>query len=248
MKAKKLRLTMVSGLVALSMMALPMTTGAAERALADAAPSIEKTVNVAKGVTIDQDVSFRIEQVANPTHEDGTVIIAPSTIEAFTVTAATANGTSDGGSVVKTAETGLGDKDLKPGEYTFKVTEVTDPLTVKDGYGWIANDTNDFFIHVYVSADGTKKYSATAKNVITDSKADLKFTNTYTKRGNENNSGASLTLTKAVENKEYVDNNTTYKFTITFTASSTDPDQKTAFASTIDGKDNGTVKSGDTIN
>lgn len=229
MKASKTRAILMSGILAACMLLGAGSSWAEEK---KQEPTIEKTVNVAKGVTVPNEVKFSFSQVRNA---DG--VLAPNEAQAgqftdleipvlsFTDTTWT-NKTSEQGAFSNSVTTALAEKTDAVGEYTFQVQESAPTQPDEDTeYGWVVVDSGEYYIHVYVDKDKVHKYSVTSENVADGTgkkKLDkLSFTNTYTKK-------ASLEITKNVTNPEYVDKDTYYEFSITFTrASTTDKNVKT---------------------
>lgn len=243
MMSKKMRMAMMSGLTALTLMAAPISASAAT----ETAPMIKKTVTVADGVTIDSDVTFTIEQVDNADN-----ITAPSKgYKKEDVTIAT-NGAKSTTGTYEARVALPANLPTDVGEYTYKVTENTTDLTTDEkGYGWAEKDENVFYLHVYVPAEGNTTYAVTAKNVA-DEKAkkldDMAFNNTFTKRGNDNNNNEpSFTLSKKVAEGGYVDKDTEYEFTISFADSATYTVGSTKFAAKLNGTDTTPVGNGDTV-
>lgn len=233
MKASKTRAILMSGILAACMLLGAGSSWAEEKKQPSAdEPTIEKTVNVAKGVTVPNEVKFSFSQVRNA---DG--VLAPNEAQAgqftdleipvlsFTDTTWT-NKTSEQGAFSNSVTTALAEKTDAVGEYTFQVQESAPTQPDEDTeYGWVVVDSGEYYIHVYVDKDKVHKYSVTSENVADGTgkkKLDkLSFTNTYTKK-------ASLEITKNVTNPEYVDKDTYYEFSITFTrASTTDKNVKT---------------------
>lgn len=174
-------------------------------------PTVNKTVNVADGITISDDAVFSVKQVANA---DG--VAAPAKVDDYTVTIPAASLKAN----TKVSESlGLATKTTAVGEYTFEVKE-TAPADKTGTYGWTVDKTT-YYVHVYVAQNGDHSYIVTkGTNTITDSKLDNKvdsidFTNTFTKEA------GTFTVKKTVENDQYADANTQYSFTATFTKSST---------------------------
>jgi len=207
MKNSKVKAILMSGLMAASMMIAPMSAMAAS----DNEPTATKTVKVADGVTIPDNVTFT---VAQDTNEDGTT--SPSaTALSWTVDAETKGGTSKTGSFSAEATSldiashlaKTGDA-LTAGEYTFKVTETT-PTKATGDYGWIATDSTEYYVHVFVTNTGDVNYRV-SKTDKTTKVSDIKFENTYT-------ATATLKVSKTVEHPEYANADTKYKFHITFT-------------------------------
>lgn len=231
MKKMRAKAILMSGLLAASMMLGTGSAWAEQKRPSTTEPTIEKTVNVAKGVTVSNDVKFSFTQVSNA---DGVLAPNEETAGQFTslgiseltfTDAAWTNNTSEEGSFKNSVTTALEDKTDAVGEYTFEVKEFA-PTQTTEEYGWVSVDTDSYFVHVYVDKDNAHTYSVTKENVADktgDKKLDkLSFTNTYTKRGNQDNKNkASLVISKNVTNPDYVDKNTYYTFEITFTRSST---------------------------
>lgn len=174
-------------------------------------PQVNKTVNVADGITISDDAVFSVKQVPNA---DG--VTAPATVADGTVSISAASLKAN----TKVSESlGLAAKTTAVGEYTFEVKE-TAPADKTGTYGWTVDKTT-YYVHVYVAQNGDHSYIVTkGTNTITDSKLDNKvdsidFTNTFTKEA------GAFTVKKTVENDQYADADTLYNFTATFKESST---------------------------
>ena len=175
-------------------------------------PQVNKTVNVADGITISDDAVFSVKQVTNA---DG--VTAPATVAEYTVSIPAASLKAN----TKVSESlGLAAKTTAVGEYTFEVKE-TAPAATTGTYGWTVVDQTTYYVHVYVAQNGDHSYIVTkGTNTITDNKLDNKvdsinFTNTFTKEA------GAFTVTKKVENDQYADANTKYEFKATFTESAT---------------------------
>jgi hypothetical protein len=176
-------------------------------------PTVNKTVNVADGITIADDAVFSVKQVPNA--DD---VAAPATVADYTVTIPAASLKAN----TKVSESlGLAAKTTAVGEYTFEVKE-TEPKDKADTapYGWTVDKTT-YYVHVYVAQNGDHSYIVTkGTNTITDKKLDNKvdsidFTNTFTKEA------GAFTVKKTVENDQYADKDTLYSFTATFKESTT---------------------------
>ena len=174
-------------------------------------PQVNKTVNVADGITISDDAVFSVKQVTNA---DG--VAAPATVADYTVSIPAASLKAN----TKVSESlGLAAKTTAVGEYTFEVKE-TAPADKTGTYGWTVDKTT-YYVHVYVAQNGDHSYIVTkGTNTITDNKLENKvdsidFTNTFTKEA------GAFTVKKTVENDQYADANTLYSFTATFKESST---------------------------
>lgn len=174
-------------------------------------PKVNKTVNVADGITISDDAVFSVKQVPNA---DG--VAAPATVADDTVSIPAASLKAN----TKVSESlGLAAKTTAVGEYTFEVKE-TAPADKTGTYGWTVDKTT-YYVHVYVAQNGDHSYIVTkGTNTITDNKLDNKvdsidFTNTFTKEA------GAFTVKKTVENDQYADADTLYSFTATFEESAT---------------------------
>lgn len=214
--AKSIRTAIIAAamtlLLAIGSAVVGMNVHAADQPAATE-PKVNKTVNVADGVTISDDAIFSVKQVANA---DG--VAAPAKVDDYTVTIPAASLKAN----AKVSESlGLAAKTTAVGEYTFEVKETapTDKADT-DTYGW-TTDKTVYYVHVYVSQDGSHSYIVTkGTNTITDKKLDNKvdsidFTNNFTKVAGE------FKVSKTVENDQYADANTLYSFTATFTESAT---------------------------
>lgn len=215
-------------LMALAMAGV-MTFAMAGTAFAEGTPEITKTVNVAEGITLDQEISFTLEQVSNA---DG--ILAPNEEEMDLSGSATISfGAEDmenwaNGKVVKSGAITLAPAPTVPGEYTYKITEDTDGLTTdEDGFGWteVNKGNKEFYLHVYVPSTGDPTYVVTNTNTkeelfnedgtaIAEVKVPAEFENTFTK-------ATTLTLSKAVINDDYVAADTLYTFNVEFSLPTT---------------------------
>lgn len=174
-------------------------------------PKVNKTVNVADGITISDDAVFSVKQVPNA---DG--VAAPATVADDTVSIPAASLKAN----TKVSESlGLAAKTTAVGEYTFEVKE-TAPADKTGTYGWTVDKTT-YYVHVYVAQDNSHSYIVTeGTNTITDNKFENKvdsidFTNTFTKEA------GAFTVKKTVENDQYADKDTLYSFTATFEESAT---------------------------
>lgn len=214
--AKRIRIALIAAamtlLLAIGSAVVGMNVHAADQPAATE-PKVNKTVNVADGVTISDDAIFSVKQVANA---DG--VAAPAKVDDYTVTIPAASLKAN----AKVSESlGLAAKTTAVGEYTFEVKETapTDKADT-DPYGW-TTDKTVYYVHVYVSQDGSHSYIVTkGTNTITDKKLDNKvdsidFTNNFTKVAGE------FKVSKTVENDQYADADTLYSFTATFKESST---------------------------
>lgn len=190
-----------------------LTAHAADQQPTATEPTVNKTVNVADGITISDDAVFSVKQVTN-----ADVVAAPAKVDDYTVTIPAASLKAN----AKVSESlGLAARTKAVGEYTFEVKETapTDKANT-DTYGW-TTDKTVYYVHVYVAQDGSHSYIVTkGTNTIKDNKLENKvdsidFTNTFTKEA------GTFTVKKTVENDQYADANTQYSFTATFTKSST---------------------------
>lgn len=177
-------------------------------------PTVNKTVNVADGITISDDAVFSVKQVTNA---DG--VTAPATVADYTVSISAASLKAN----TKVSESlGLAAKTTAVGEYTFEVKETAPANKAKtDPYGWTVDPTT-YYVHVYVAQDKSHSYIVTkgTNTITTDNKLDNKvdsidFTNTFTKEA-----GAFI-VKKTVVNDQYADKDTLYSFTATFKKSAT---------------------------
>ena len=212
--AKSIRTAIIAAamtlLLALGAAFTGLTAHAADQPTATE-PQVNKTVNVADGITISDDAVFSVKQVTNA---DG--VTAPATVTDYTVSIPAASLKAN----TNVSESlGLAAKTTAVGEYTFEVKE-TAPADKTGTYGWTVDKTT-YYVHVYVAQNGDHSYIVTkGTNTITDSKLDNKvdsidFTNTFTKEA------GAFTVKKTVENDQYADANTLYSFTATFKESST---------------------------
>ncbi len=216
---KKFRVLLLTFVVAVTMMAGSLavfaddtaptpTTGGTPTDTTDGTVPISKTVEVAEGITFNETITVTATQRANA---DG--VTAPEQVGPITGTIAVtqaAKTTPATGSLNFSSLT-------KPGEYTFIVTETA--ATTNSGGTWSVMDNQKYYLQVLVKADGSKQYAISkGENIVdkdsTDKTTVAAFKNTYTKE-------TTLDVTKKVVNPEYVDANTLYPFTITFTAPAT---------------------------
>jgi hypothetical protein len=250
---KKFRVLLLTFVVAVTMMAGSLavfaedtapapTTGGTPIDTAGTVP-ISKTVQVAEGITFNETITVTATQTANA---DG--VTAPEQVRPITGTIAVtqaAKTTPATGSLNFSSLT-------KPGEYTFIVTETA---ATTDSHGtWSVMDNQKYYLQVLVKADGSKQYAISkGENIVgkdsTDKTTVAAFENTYTKE-------TTLVVTKRVVNPEYVDANTLYPFTITFTAPATGSlkadgyavtNASNAFSDAEGTTALTTVKSGDTV-
>lgn len=212
--AKSIRTAIIAAamtlLLALGAAFTGLTAHAADQPTATE-PQVNKTVNVADGITISDDAVFSVKQVTNA---DG--VTAPATVADYTVSIPAASLKAN----TKVSESlGLAAKTTAVGEYTFEVKE-TAPADKTGTYGWTVDKTT-YYVHVYVAQDNSHSYIVTeGTNTITDNKFENKvdsidFTNTFTKEA------YAFTVKKEVEKDQYADANTLYSFTATFKKSAT---------------------------
>ena len=193
------------------------------------AAKITKKVSVADGITYNQDITFNLEQVANPdTTADGTAITAPAQVALDDVTVKAVK-TSFGAAKDSYDDNGVLDAQIKekikkPGIYTYKITENALPEKV-NGYGWTQNPENqEFYLHIYVSANdqGELDYQyGSTKTLEGTEKSDIEFTNDFTKKGNNppdnpNPDNVSLEIKKTVEGKYADKKNDEFTYTLNF--------------------------------
>lgn len=215
--AKSIRTAIIAAamtlLLALGAAFTGLTAHAADQPTATE-PQVNKTVNVADGITISDDAVFSVKQVTNA---DG--VTAPATVADYTVSIPAASLKAN----TKVSESlGLAAKTTAVGEYTFEVKE-TAPADKNGTYGW-TTDKTVYYVHVYVTNAATNNHSYIVtkgtNTITTDNKLDNKvdsidFTNTFTKEA------GAFTVKKTVENDQYADANTLYSFTATFKKSAT---------------------------
>lgn len=171
------------------------------------APSVEKTVKVAEGVTLPNTTfTYTATQVANA---DETA--APAQVGLADVTIKYGGENSTSTTLTKTAAFDLSPIPItKPGEYTYEVKETPG----QSGDGW-TYDSQRYYLQVLVNREGQKTYTITkTKGDTTKKETAFKFTNTYSKN-------TSLSVTKKVTNSTYIDKDQKYTFTATFTDPST---------------------------
>lgn len=168
------------------------------------APSVEKTVKVAEGVTLPNTTfTYTATQVAN---DDGTAAPAQVGLDPVTINY---DGEKSTSTLTKTAAFDLRPI-TKPGEYTYEVKETSG----QSGVGW-TYDSQTYYLQVLVNREGQKTYTITkTKGDTTKKETAFKFTNTYSKN-------TSLSVTKKVTNSTYIDKDQKYTFTATFTDPST---------------------------
>lgn len=212
MKNSKVKAILMSGLLAASMMLMPMSAMAEGEVTA---LKVQKTVTAEKSVTIPNDVKFTITRVDNA---DG--IKAPDNTKTLTATdLAFTNEKSTGVDIVKNENLTTPEwKAEDAGEYTFEVKEDTSNLTSADGYGWTTVDRQAYYVHVLVDNTGKATYTITKTNTKGDSnkQSEMDFANTYTKK-------ASLSIEKNVPDKTYANPAKTYDITVAFTLPATAP-------------------------
>lgn len=251
---RKFRVLLLTFVVAVTMMAGSLSVFAAGETPTETEPTVTKTVNVADGITIADDVVLTVHQVSNADN-----VVAPMTVDDYTVTISKAdlNGTDHQKAGVSL---GLEAKTTAVGEYTFMVTETSPTAKAADAaYGWTV-DTSVYYVHVYVDKDKNHQYLLTktdnavetigegdaATSQLKNKTDKFEFVNTFTK-------GADLTIEKTVSNPTYVDADTYYEFTITFTGNDTVtvPSEGFEFTGTkaslnkTDAASTGSLKSGD---
>lgn len=212
---KKFRVLLLTFVVAVTMMASSLSVfavqGNASKASATV-PTLTKEVTLAEGVTMP---ATTFEFTAEPA-ENADGVDTPDTPEgaptSFVTTVNGARTVGDGAAKTFTGALNVPDT-WAVGEYTYKIKE-TAPTKTTDASGWTKIDTAEYYLHVYAKNDGSVLYSITKTNEVGAEKvpdAEFKFSNEY-----QNNDG-ELTVSKTVDNPEYVPADTDYSFTITFT-------------------------------
>ena len=176
MTSKKFKAVLISGILAASVMALPISAMAeGETTAIQTQPkvTISKTVNAASGVTVPEtDCTFVLTQTdmkeaAGLQNSDDT--IQPATIGPITTT-------------IKVSGTGTQTADIDfssvttPGEYTFTLKE-TAPVQKTGDFGWTV-DPQEYIVRVYISSNGDKSYTIENRNKEKVDKA--AFSNDYT--------------------------------------------------------------------
>lgn len=206
--AKRIRIALIAAamtlLLAMGAAVVGMNVHAAEEdtstATKPAAPTVNKTVKVAEGLTLPNTTfTFTATQVENA---DKTT--APARVNLNDVTV-NYNGETSTSTLAKSVSFDLSGITL-PGEYTYEVAEKNDSAT-----NW-TYDAQKYYMQVLVKTDGTKSYTITKTKgdiAAANKETGFDFTNAY-------NKDASLTVTKAVVNPEY-EADADYTFTITFT-------------------------------
>ncbi len=191
--------------------------------------TINKTVNVAHGITLPADaITFTAAQIDNA---DG--VTAPAEIADIvtTISGITADNPSGSATIDFSSIT-------KPGEYNFTLTETSPTDKGNDTYGWTI-DTASYNVQVLVKSDGAKEYYLT-KAGETGKQDAAAFTNTYTKQA------SPLTISKTVVG-DYADLTQGFEFTVTFTETATAPVPQDGFSYKIGDGDAQTVASGGKI-
>lgn len=177
------------------------------------APSVNKTITYANGVTLPgDDVTITFTQIDNAADEP--VKVDDIAIDSVTKSATNENFTSgtkvDLQAIIASNFT---PDTVKNGLYTYTVTETAPATSVAQGqYGWTKGGET-YTLRVYKSTEGLK-YTVADKD---DNKVDsMDFTNTYTKRGNDQKDKNSLEISKTVPDQTY-ESESPYTFTIKFT-------------------------------
>ena len=241
MKFKKFMALALAGVMAMGM------TGTA--LAADEGPDVQKTVVVAEGITVNQEIKFTATQAdKNP---DNTTMPALPTGWAISATINYYN--QSRGSFVKTDKIDVTPalNDWKAGEYTFVLTEDQLPAKDAEGYGWTAgaadgSEVGPYYLHMYLTKDAAGTASATwaftTDNTVTETKANPYFTNQFTKKGGSEDEVASLEISKIVANGTYADPDTEYEFTVSFTVPGTVPAMPAdGYAYTVEGGTSGAI-------
>lgn len=129
----------------------------------DTKPTVNKTVRVPEGVTIDnKDITFKVEKLLE--NADG--VAAP---EKGSISVDTANfeGLTSANANDLTKQLKITERDLQTGEYIFKIEENTLP-ELSDGYGWTnISEKTAYYLHIYVENKDQKKYIVTTDNNLT---------------------------------------------------------------------------------
>lgn len=247
MKTMKIKSIAMAGVLSLSMLAgMPVMAATGGTTNMTTAPTVDKTVNYADGVTLpdDTNIVFTVTKVANA---DG--VTAPDDGANVTVKAATKSDFTKSGDTAHLSISGLPEK---VGEYTYSITE--NALTTdQNGYGWTKTSGDTYYLHVLVKKKGNtteKEYFVTTTNTTTTDNADNKtysdkvnsiaFTNKYTKKA------ANLTITKNVSDTTYEPKDQEYTFKVTFETNDLNPTKKYSYTKG-EGTNAQTITSGDTL-
>lgn len=213
MYTKRIRVLLLTFVVAVTMMAGSLSVFAADGSTTggdltdgDSVP-VSKTVKVADGTTFSETIKITATHVANSSNNPACPVaigsVGPFSKE-LTVTEAAKD----------TAVTGTLDFNslTTPGLYTFQVVEETPTAT--DGGEWSAVDTTKYYLQVLVKSDGTTRQYALSKGediVAADSEdkaSEAAFDNTYVKT-------SSLEVNKTVVG-DYADLSQDFDYEVTF--------------------------------
>jgi len=219
---KKFRVILLTAVLAVAMMAGSLSVFAAGEVI-----PVKKTLNVANGVTTEQEFGFKLTQV-NKTAATTPAghVVAPKAVSDIPTTVTV----STDGTGAKTVTGGFSQSDFSDldvaGEYLFTLTETTvDAMT--DGYGLDANTgDNTYYVQVLVKngTEGLEYEYHMASNNFNAADADedpgekvreAAFTNLFTEV-------APLTVSKVVSNPEYADPDQEFTITVVFTRDSTE--------------------------
>lgn len=223
---KKFRVLLLTAVLAVAMMAGSMsvfaadtaatpTTGGPIRVMPANGVPITKTVKVAEGITFSETITVTATQI--PNHDgvippNGAVTDSNKIVKTGTIAVTEAAKTT-------AAEGAIDFSSLTaPGEYTFLLEETG--ATEDDGGSWSVTSTQKYYLQVLVKSNGDQEYALSKGDSFEeDEESENKvpkaaFENTYVKE-------ADLEVTKTVVNPEYVDADTLYEFTVTFTAPET---------------------------
>ena len=221
----KIKSIAMAGVLSLSMLA-GMPVMAATATNTTTAPTVDKTVNYAEGVTLPENtkIEFTVTKVENA---DG--VTAPEDGENVTVTAANKSDFAKSGEIAHLSISGLPEK---VGEYTYSIKENELPIDAS-GYGWTKTSGDTYYLHVLVKKgegdNTTKEYFVTTSNEVTENNEyankvnSIAFTNKYTKQA------AALTITKNVSDTTYEPKDQEYTFTVTFVADALNPTKEYSY-------------------
>ena len=229
MKSMKIKSIAMAGMLSLSMLAgMPVMAATAGTENMATAPTVDKTVNYAEGVTLPENtnIEFTVTKVENadgvaaPTDDGNDVAVTAATASNFTKSGKTAN------LKIKNLPTNVG-------EYTYFITEKA--LPNDNEYGWTnTSQKTEYFLHVLVKKgtdnNTTTEYFVTTTNTTatddngnktySDKVDSIAFTNKYTKKA------APLTITKKVSDTTYEPKDQEYTFKVTFETDNLNPSKE----------------------
>lgn len=200
---------------------------------------IEKYVKVDSNVTslpTGTKVIYSVKQTTNASSYESKTTVADQTVEIDVSSAKYAASSTDDNTFAQNILTDTVINSLGVGEYTFEIKETTTATT--SDFGWTSVDSGKtYYLRVLVDKDNNKKYfltetntgtaatdtaAATGMYAVDNKKAHADFENTYNKKSEEDdpqNPGSkkpsTLTVTKNVTNKTYVDKTQKYPVTVT---------------------------------